>query len=172
MNRTCFICLGLCSWGYCRCPSCQRCWHKICNHYPVPTTYIPIMNGKGDQNSQGINGISSYGYTSTCSLQYCKECLEMGENLNIYEQTLTLETKAKLVKMDKIHRYLRFFTEIYFHEGIRMTLYEIQQLILDNFDQFSIREQLFKDYELNYLIMERFRNVTFKTNAAIERTFN
>ena len=43
---------------------------------------------------------------------------------------------------------------------------------MDNFDQFSIREQLFKDYELNYHIMERFRNVTFKTNAAIERTFN
>ena len=71
----------------------------------------------------------------------------MSENhLNTYQQMLTLETKTRLVKIAKITRYMRIFVEVYFNEGIRLTPYEIQQLILDNYDQFSIREQLFKEY--------------------------
>lgn len=71
----------------------------------------------------------------------------MSENhLNTYQQILTLETKTRLVKIAKITRYMRIFVEVYFNEGIRLTPYEIQQLILDNYDQFSIREQLFKEY--------------------------
>jgi hypothetical protein len=71
----------------------------------------------------------------------------LSENhLNTYQQILTLETKTRLVKIAKITRYMRIFVEVYFNEGIRLTPYEIQQLILDNYDQFSIREQLFKEY--------------------------
>lgn len=66
--------------------------------------------------------------------------------MNTYQQILTLETKTRLVKIAKITRYMRIFVEVYFNEGIRLTPYEIQQLILDNYDQFSIREQLFKEY--------------------------
>lgn len=76
---------------------------------------------------------------------YCRSCLSEN-HLNTYQQILTLETKTRLVKIAKITRYMRIFVEVYFNEGIRLTPYEIQQLILDNYDQFSIREQLFKEY--------------------------
>lgn len=33
-----------------------------------------------------------------------------------------------------------------------------------------MREQFFKEYENNYQIIERFRDFSFKTNAAIERS--
>lgn len=61
--------------------------------------------------------------------------------------------------------------QVYFNQGIRLTPYEIQQLILENYDQFSIRESLFKQYELNHEIIERFRDYNFKANAAIEGYF-
>lgn len=64
INRNCCICLGLCSWGYSGCPKCQRVWHKACNTYPLPNTYIPMPSGAMDG--------SSISPSATCSLQLCK----------------------------------------------------------------------------------------------------
>lgn len=45
---------------------------------------------------------------TTCPLAYCRDCFN---NLypNNYQQALTLESKAKIVKITKITRYMRIF---------------------------------------------------------------
>ena len=55
------------------------------------------------------------------------------------EQCLVLETRSKLIKLTKIQKYMKVFLDVYFSLGIRLTPPEIQKLILQNYDQFSMR---------------------------------
>ena len=40
--------------------------------------------------------------------------------------------------------------EIYYREGIRLSVEQIQHLLLENYDQFLAREKSFYNYEYNY----------------------
>lgn len=114
MYRICTACQGICSWGYFKCPGCQKVWHKKCYphllsiNYASYATQIPVRQqpyGLTDQltmaSSYSLNN-PFYSYnrpnytgnirqlpTNTCSLAYCRDCFN---NLypNNYQQALTL----------------------------------------------------------------------------------
>lgn len=128
----CAACQGLCSWGYFRCPGCQKMWHKKCypnllsvNYASYAAQLTPVRQ-QYNQIDQQFNSLStgSNPYfsinranfnsnnrqvgTPSCQLAYCRDCFF---NLypNNYQQALTLESKAKIVKITKITRYMRIF---------------------------------------------------------------
>ena len=61
----------------------------------------------------------------------------------------------KLLKVTKIQKYLPLITEIYFREGLRLTIEQMEELVLENYDQFLIREKYFREYELNFKKKEK-----------------
>lgn len=113
ITRMCAACQGLCSWGYFRCPGCQKMWHKKCypnllsvNYasYAAQLTPVRQQYGQIDQqlsslstgsnqyfsiNRVNLNSNNRQIGTSTCQLAYCRDCFY---NLypNNYQQALTL----------------------------------------------------------------------------------
>lgn len=75
---------------------------------------------------------------------------------------------------------MKIFLDSYRYLGIRLNPPEIQKLILDNFDQFSVRENLFKQYEINFDLFRKYKSIkssessliSLNNQSAISEEFN